>query len=92
MLDIKEKELAEQVPMGAVFQHYKGKRYKILCVARHSETLEYQVVYQGLYQCPDFGDCPIWVRPLKMFLEEVEYQGNRMPRFTLIEHSQIIEE
>ena len=43
-----DNELVKQVPMGATFEHYKGKHYKIICVARHSETLEYQVVYQAL--------------------------------------------
>ena len=52
---------------GARYRHFKGKDYRVLYVARHSETLEEMVVYQQLY-----GDQGIWVRPLEMFLETVE--------------------
>jgi hypothetical protein len=61
------------------YEHFKGKRYKVLGVARHSETLEDVVIYQALY-----GDYETWVRPLRMFLEEVEHDGKRMPRFKYI--------
>jgi len=30
------------------YQHYKGSHVNVLCVARHSETLEELVVYQHL--------------------------------------------
>lgn len=58
------------------YQHYKGKEYRALGLARHSETLEELVVYQALY-----GDHDLWVRPLKMFSEEVEIDGQKVPRF-----------
>lgn len=58
------------------YEHYKGKRYKVIGVARHSETLEELVVYQALY-----GEYGLWVRPLKMFMEEVEIDRKRVPRF-----------
>lgn len=61
---------------GAVYRHFKGKEYRVLSVARHSETLEEMVVYQQLY-----GERSIWVRPLSMFLEVVERDGKRMYRF-----------
>lgn len=64
------------------YEHYKGKRYRVLGVARHSETLEELVVYQKLYD--DHG---LWVRPLTMFLEEVERQGVKVPRFKYIDKS-----
>lgn len=63
-----------------VYQHFKGNKYKVLGVARHSETLEEMVVYQALY-----GNNGIWVRPLGMFLEEVEVNGQRQPRFKYLE-------
>lgn len=59
-----------------VYEHYKGKRYEVLGVGKHSETLEEFVVYRALY-----GDRDIWIRPLEMFLEEVEVDGIKTPRF-----------
>lgn len=65
------------------YQHSKtGNYYKVLAVAKHSETLEELVVYETLYNNPT---SKIWVRPLKMFLEEVEINGKNVPRFKFIE-------
>ena len=61
------------------YRHYKGKMYEVIGVAKHSETLEELVVYRALY-----GDNGLWVRPLKMFLEEIEVNGLRIPRFEFI--------
>ncbi|MCB9803010.1 DUF1653 domain-containing protein [Candidatus Nomurabacteria bacterium] len=61
------------------YLHYKGQEYKVLGVAKHSETLEDLVVYQALY-----GEKGLWVRPLKMFLENVEVDDKLMPRFKFI--------
>jgi hypothetical protein len=60
------------------YKHYKGKLYEVIGVSRHSETLENLVVYKALYQ-PEGEN--LWVRPLKMFMEEVEVEGKKMPRF-----------
>ncbi len=62
-----------------IYEHYKGKRYRVIGVAKHSETLEEVVVYQALY-----GDGDLWVRPLKMFSEEIEINGQKTPRFRYI--------
>ena len=62
------------------YQHYKGNEYQVIGCARHSETEEEFVVYQALY-----GDHGLWIRPTAMFVEEVEKEGNRMPRFKLLE-------
>lgn len=67
-----EKELV----IGGIYKHYKGNEYKVLHIARHSETLEEMVVYQCLY-----GDYSIWIRPKKMFLEKVEIDGQLVDRF-----------
>jgi len=81
-----EEELLEQVPVGGIFQHYRNKKmYKVLSVARHTEDLKLYVVYQGLYHCDTYGDLPIWIRPLDMFLEQVEEGGKMTPRFLPID-------
>lgn len=49
---------------GDIYEHYKGHRYQIIGVGRHTETLEEVVIYRALY-----GDFGVWVRPLNMFLE-----------------------
>lgn len=64
--------------------HYKGKFYEVIDIARHSETMEEVVVYRALYD--DFG---LWVRPLTMFLEDVEVEGNLRKRFEFV--AEIIE-
>lgn len=61
---------------GATYRHFKGKYYRVLYVARQSETLEDMVVYQQLY-----GEHGVWVRPLAMFMETIERDGKRMHRF-----------
>ncbi len=70
---------AKKVVEGGTYQHYKGNYYLVLKIARSSETLEEQVVYQQLYGTKD-----VWVRPLKMFLEDVKVEGIIKPRFALI--------
>lgn len=62
------------------YRHFKGKEYEVIAVAKHSETLEDVVVYKALY-----GERGIWVRPLEMWNEEVEYEGKMVRRFVKIE-------
>ena len=59
-----------------IYRHFKGKRYELLYVARHSETLEDMVVYRALY-----GEGGVWVRPAAMWFEHVEKDGYSGPRF-----------
>jgi len=61
------------------YRHYKGQEYLVIGVARHSGTDEELVVYQ-----PDYGERSLWVRPLKMFMETVDCQGQQVPRFQLL--------
>jgi hypothetical protein len=63
-----------------MYEHYKGFRYKVLAIARHSETLEELVVYQALYE-----EEGVWVRPLTMFLENVIIDEKPQPRFRLVQ-------
>jgi hypothetical protein len=63
------------VPTGR-YWHYKGKEYTVIGVARHSETEEEMVVYRQ-----EYGDNTLWVRPMTMFMEMVEVNGQSLPRF-----------
>lgn len=63
------------------YRHFKGKEYRLIGLARHSETLEPMVVYQALY-----GDRGLWVRPAAMWTEEVTCDGYHGPRFVPIEN------
>lgn len=61
-----------------IYQHFKGRLYEVISVAKHTETNEYFVVYRALY-----GQHTTYVRPYKMFVDDVEdvehkYRG---PRF-----------
>ncbi len=62
-----------------VYRHFKGKEYLVLGVAKHSEDLKLMVVYQALY-----GEGGLWVRPAEMWLEEVDRDGYRGPRFRFV--------
>ena len=61
------------------YRHFKGKEYRLLALAKHSETLESMVVYQALY-----GEKGLWVRPAEMWGETVEREDYYGPRFTYI--------
>ena len=65
------------------YQHSKtGNFYQVLAVGKHSETLEDLVIYECLYDNPR---SKVWVRPMRMFMEDVELNGNIVPRFKFIE-------
>ena len=61
------------------YRHFKGNMYEVLCVARHSETLEPMVVYRALY-----GECGVWVRPASMWNEDVLCGDTVCRRFSYI--------
>ena len=65
--------------MGRYYRHFKGNIYKVLHLAKHSETLEDIVVYQAMY-----GERGIWVRPKSMFEEVIERDGKLIRRFAEI--------
>lgn len=65
--------------LTGIYRHYKGQQYRVVGVAQHSETEEQLVVYQTLY-----GAFDLWVRPVSMFLEQVEVEGVQQPRFALL--------
>ncbi|MDD3242356.1 MAG: DUF1653 domain-containing protein [Eubacteriales bacterium] len=74
-----ENKTPDQSVLPGRYRHYKGNEYEVLCMARHSETLETMVVYRALY-----GAGEIWVRPASMWSESVEKDGKQIPRFAKI--------
>ncbi len=63
----------------AVYQHYKGNKYKVLEIATHTETMEQMVVYQDVSN-PE----KIWARPATMWCDDVVLDHKTVKRFTLI--------
>lgn len=63
-------------PANGRYVHYKGNTYEVIGLARHSETLEWLVVYR-----PEYGERGLWVRPLEMFTGTVTLDGQAVPRF-----------
>ncbi len=61
------------------YRHFKGNEYRLIAVAKHSETLAPMVVYEALY-----GEVGLWVRPAEMWSEQVDRDGYSGPRFTYI--------
>ncbi len=68
--------MERKIKTNTKYKHFKGMEYLVLNIAKHSETREDMVVYQALY-----GEFGIWVRPLAMFLEQVEIEGKTINRF-----------
>lgn len=60
---------SREVQLHRVYKHFKGDYYLVEDIAHHSETNEAYVVYRKLYD-----DGSLWVRPLDMFLEEVDHK------------------
>ena len=59
-----------------IYRHFKGNRYEVMGIAKHSETMEPMVVYRALY-----GEGGLWVRPAAMWNEIVDKSNYHGPRF-----------
>ena len=71
-------EAKEKVEIGGIYFHYKSpdKHYRVTDVVIFEETEEPAVVYQALY-----GTNMTWVRKISSWIEEVEVEGGKAPRF-----------
>ncbi len=76
--------ILENEQEATLFQHFKGKKYKILTIAKDSETLEDMVIYQGQY-----GDKPCWGRKIEEFFSKVDKK--KYPNIDQEDRFQIIE-
>jgi hypothetical protein len=74
-----------EIKQGQIWSQYKNPNhhYEIICIGRHSETLEEMVVYKLLYKS-ETGMGDYWVRPKKMFFDKVVKDGKEMQRFSLV--------
>lgn len=58
-----------KVKINGIYKHFKGNYYLVVDIAKYSETGEDCVVYRALY-----GNNDLWVRPMDMFLSEVDHE------------------
>ena len=65
--------------MEEYYRHFKGNIYRVLHIAKHSETLEEMIVYQAMY-----GERGVWVRPKAMFEDVINKDGKIFRRFSPI--------
>lgn len=71
----------KNLPKKGKYRHFKGNEYELLGFGKDSETAETMVIYRALY-----GEGEVWVRPLKMWDEPVERNGEYFPhRFEFVE-------
>lgn len=57
-----------ELKIKGIYKHFKGDLYLVEDVAIHSESKEKYVVYRGLY-----GNSELYIRPIEMFLSEVDH-------------------
>lgn len=70
------------IKINGIYRHYKGNKYKVIAIGKHSETLDQLVVYQALY-----GNNEIWCRPISMWNDDINVDGKIQKRFQIIEEN-----
>ena len=61
--------MGRNLKINGVYRHFKGKKYRVEGVAKYSEDLSDCVIYRQMY-----GDGGLYVRPLDMFMSEVDHE------------------
>jgi DNA-directed RNA polymerase subunit RPC12/RpoP len=70
-----------KVKVGGRYKPYKGHVYRVVGIAKHSETLEELVIYE---QVDKSYSEKMWARPKQMFLEKAVVAGKKKPRFEFL--------
>lgn len=68
----------KKIIINGKYKHYKGNVYLVLCLGKHSETLEDLVIYK------DVEKELVWARPINMFLDEIILDNKKINRFEYI--------
>jgi hypothetical protein len=68
--------------VGEIYRHYKGDLYEVVLIAEHNDPDELCVIYKAIYENPDF---PYFSRLLKSWQEIIEWQGERVERFSKVD-------
>ena len=61
--------MMRDIKINGIYKHFKGDYYLVIDIANHSETKEKYIVYRSLY-----GDNNLYIRPMDMFLSEVDHE------------------
>jgi hypothetical protein len=64
-----KKDIKRYPEIGGIYQHYKGGKYQVISMSKHSETDEDLVIYKSIH----FGS--VYARPLEMWFEEINLGG-----------------
>ena len=79
---MEQMDINQEIKIGGIYKHAKnGNEYRVICLAKHSETLEDLVVYEALY---NNKESKFWTRPTSMFTEMVTNNGVETPRFIFL--------
>lgn len=66
------------------YLHFKGRPYNVLGVGIDNMHLDTYIIYQALYEDPNFGSNTLWARPISLFTDTKTVDGKEIPRFRYI--------